>query len=82
MAEKIIGFVPKLAKEKDEIKKISDECFNNFKQLYESGEIKEFLIIGIDSDNRAFIQGGCTDYLSSIGLIEMGKQIMFDQVGD
>lgn len=75
----IFNLVTKDEKIEEEHKKDLIEVIENYKKMIESGEIKEFVISSINSDDEIVITACCKDAVTGVGLYEMGKQILIMQ---
>lgn len=75
----IFNLVTKDEKLEEEHKKDLIEVVSEYKKMIESGEIKEFVISSINSDDEIVITACCKDAVTAIGLYEMGKQVLIAQ---
>ena len=76
---KVVNFK---SKDEEESKKNIEymlSIIDTFRTQVENGEVQEFIISYMDSNNNVEVSANCKDVVGAIGIIEMGKQIILQQ---
>jgi hypothetical protein len=77
--KKVIDFVSKGEIDKSKYKADLLDTIDSYRQLVESGQVEEFVISSLDSSGEVVITVCCKDLVGSVGLFEMGKNILLSQ---
>lgn len=71
------GLMPKASTEKYNVKgsTITDqlEVLDNFKSVITSGEISNFIVIGVDHEGQIVLASYCDDIIEGVGILETAK---------
>lgn len=70
----VIDLVTKNQKAQEEYKKDLLEHADAFRKLIEDDQVKEFVITSVDEYGEVIITACTKDYITALGLYEMGKQ--------
>lgn len=70
----VIDLFTEKQKVQEEYKKDLLEHVDSFRKLIELGEVKEFVITSVNENGEVVITACTKDYITALGLYEMGKQ--------
>jgi hypothetical protein len=76
---KVIGLVTQEQKNAQEYQKGLLEIVDHFRKMVKDGEVSEFVIASLDTENEVVITSCAKDFLGAVGLFEMGKQTLISQ---
>lgn len=77
-----IGLMPKTSREVSASGGDVDEqldVLTQFSEIIESGQVEEFIIIGIDEHKQMVMASYYNDTITGIGLLEMGKYALMSK---
>ena len=73
---KIVELKPKVDNAKEDRKKSLLEIIDQFRQMVEEDHITDFVISSLDENGDVVITTCARDYVSAVGLYEMGKNTL------
>jgi DNA polymerase/3'-5' exonuclease PolX len=74
----VISINPKAEKEQKEREQLL-EVIDGVRAMIESGEIKEFVMCSLDTNNECQIHVCSADLVGAVGMFEIGKTILITQ---
>lgn len=78
--EKVLNLVTKVDKENEKYHQELEEVAQSFMDLVKSRNIKEFVITYVTDEGNVAVSTYAKDMIGSLGMMELGKLIIMNQV--